>query len=400
MTEAHYDLIVVGLGAMGAATLYQAARRGARVLGIDRFDPPHHLGSSHGDTRITRQAVGEGEMYMPFIKRSNAIWRELEAISGRELYVESGGLIVAPSEGAADFHAHGDFVAASADIARKYGIDHEILDANEVRRRYPNLMLRPQDRAYYESGAGVLRPEACIQTQLELAVQAGAVIQRNETVADYQMEAAGVRVNTDKGSYRADRLVLAAGAWIADLLPPEVRRSLKVHRQVFYWFEPQDARVFHPENFPFLIWIADALEDFISAFPMMRDGIPAVKVMTECYKHAADHPSQIDRRVKAEEIAHIYHQLTAPRIKGLRERLVDAVVCLYTVTPDGHFVIDWHPQSERVVIASPCSGHGFKHSAAVGETLAQMALEGNAPFDISAFTLARLTDAGAAGDSA
>ena len=390
MSDSHYELAVVGLGAMGAAALYQAARRGAKVLGIDRFNPPHHFGSSHGDTRITRQAIGEGEMYMPFIQRANQIWRELEVISGRDLYLESGGLIVAPKQGAAQFHAHGDFVERSAGIARDYHIQHEILNAAEVRRRFPNIIVPDSDRAYYEPGAGVLRPELCIQTQLELASQAGACIHTGEIVLDYQPGKDAVRVVTDKGSYYADKLILSAGAWMPGLLPAEYRRGLQVYRQVIYWFEVEDLDVFYPENFPWLIWIGDMLEDFFSAFPIPRDGVLAMKLVTEQYSQTT-HPQEVDRVVAPEEAAWMYHHLTAPRLKGLRDKLLHAQVCLYTVTPDDHFVIDWHPASERVILASPCSGHGFKHSSAVGECLMELALDGVSQFDVSAFNLARLS---------
>lgn len=389
MTVNPYDLIVVGLGAMGAAALYQAGKRGAKALGIDRFDPPHTLGSSHGDTRITRQAIGEGDMYMPFIRRSNAIWRELEAITGRELYIESGGLIISPENAGAGFHVQGDFIELSAAMAQKYDIAHELLSADQIRERFPLLMPRPQDHAYYEPGAGVLRPERCISTQLELARQSGAAIHTNERVTGYETRADGVTVTTDKGSYRADKVVLAAGAWIIDLAPESSRAGIQVCRQVIYWFEAQDLSRFYPENLPFVIWIGDRLEDFWTTFPVPRDGLRGIKFVTEQY-HTSTHPNEISREVSVEESADMYHRLTVPRIKGVRDNLIQAEVCMYTVTADEHFVIDCHPASERVVIASPCSGHGFKHSAAVGETLAQLALEGGTEFDISAFDLARL----------
>lgn len=384
-----YDLIVVGLGAMGSAALYQASKRGARALGIDRFEPPHTMGSSHGDTRITRQAIGEGEMYMPFIRRSDEIWRDLASSTGRELFLESGGLIIAPESAAANFHVQGNFVALSVDIAEKYGIPHEVLDAAEIKRRFPMLMPRPVDRAYYEPGAGVLRPERCIQTQLDLALEAGAAIRTNEKMIRYQAGYRGVTMVTDQGSYQADKLILATGAWIGDLLPERYRPGIRVCRQVIYWFEAENLEAFYPENCPFVIWIGDKLEDFWSTFPAPRDGLPGVKLVTEQY-HTSTHADELSRQVTPQETADMYHRLTLPRLKGLRENLIHADVCMYTVSADEHFVIDCHPGSQRVVIASPCSGHGFKHSAAVGEALAQLALDGGCEFDISAFALARL----------
>lgn len=389
MTARHYDVIVVGLGAMGSAALYQSAKRGATVLGIDRFAPPHTMGSSHGDTRITRQAIGEGEMYMPFIKRSNEIWHELESETDRNLYLKTGGLIIAPQKDSAHWHTDGDFVERTAAIASAHKIDHEILDADEVLRRHPNLILQSHERAYYEPAAGVLRPELCIQTQLEQAIKHGATLHTNEQVLDYTASNDSVTITTDQATYTTDKVILSAGAWLLDLISPKYRKVLGVYRQVIYWFEADDIEAFTEENFPFLIWIGDKMEDFFSAFPTLRNGIQGVKVLTEQY-HTVTHPAQLDRVVKPEEIDHIYHTLTKARIKGIKETLVHADVCMYTVTPDEHFVIDFHPESDRIVIASPCSGHGFKHSSAIGETLAELALNGQSSFDIRAFKLARL----------
>ena len=389
MPSERYDLIIAGLGAMGSAALYQAGKRGLRVLGIDRHDPPHSLGSTHGDTRVTRQSIGEGDIYLPFVRRSDAIWRELEERSRTTLFLRSGGLVIAPRDAAARFHGGMDFVANSARIARENNIRHEMLGSGEVMARYPMLKLRENDHAYYEPGAGVLRPERCVQTQLDLAREMGAETLTHTTVESFDADASGVTVATDKGDFRCEKLILSTGAWISDLLPAGVRSALKVYRQVFYWFAADDIRPFAPERFPWLIWIGDQLEDFFSAFPSPRDGMPGVKVMTEEY-HAPTHPEAARRDVSAAETARMFHQLTAPRLVGLRDELLHAVVCLYTVTPDEHFVIDRHPASERVIVASPCSGHGFKHSTAIGECLVELALDGGTTLDISPFSLSRL----------
>jgi len=388
MTDDRYDVIVIGLGIMGAGALYQAAKRGATVLGIDRFSPPHTYGSSHGDTRITRQAIGEGEMYMPFIRRTNEIWRELETITNQELYLETGCLIIAPEDGGAQFHAHGNFVTRTAKIADAHNVEHEVFNAEETMRRFPVLKLRPHDVAYHEPGAGVLLPELCIQTQIDLAVQHGAVVRTDEIVTDYKATADGVVVTTSKGSYEAERIVLAAGAWILDLLAPEHRPGVEVYRQVIYWFEVDDTTPYWEKNFPGIIWIGDRLEDFFSPFPIVRNGIQGIKVLTEEYVQTTT-PHTLDRTVHPEEVAHLY-QMTKAKLKGVREKLIHADVCMYTTTPDQHFILDFHPESDRVVVASPCSGHGFKHAAAVGETLAELGLTGTSTLDISGFTFARL----------
>ena len=210
MTAQHHDLIVVGLGAMGSAALYQASERG-RVR--PRYRPLHtapYDGLQPRRSRITRNAIGEGEMYMPFVKRSNEIWRELEAATGKTLLHQSGGLIIG-GEKAAAFHYQGDFVEASARIADKFGIAYELLSADELRQRFPLLLPRDSDRGYYEPGAGVLRPERCIETQLDLARQSGATIHTGEKVTGYEANAKSVTVTTEKASYSADKLILSAG---------------------------------------------------------------------------------------------------------------------------------------------------------------------------------------------
>ena len=314
----HYDVIVVGLGAMGSAALYQASLRGAKTLGIDRYEPPHTLGSSHGDTRITRAAIGEGEFYMPLVRRSDQILRELESSSETTLFHRSGGLIIAPPSSSATFHGEGDFVEASARVAGRHGIAHEVIDAEEIKRRHPLLKPRAIDRAYYEPGAGVLRPERCISTQLDLARQAGAIIHTGEKMMDYQAETDGVTVRTERGTYRADKLILSAGAWMADLVPEAYRAGMRVCRQVIYWFAADDIAQFDPAVFPWVIWIGDTLEEFWSVFPAPQDGVAGVKLVTEQY-HTSTHPDEVSREVTAEERADMYFRLTQPRIDGLRD---------------------------------------------------------------------------------
>lgn len=389
MADNHYDVIVVGLGIMGASALYQSAKRGAKVLGIDRYTPPHANGSSHGDTRITRQAIGEGEQYVPFVRRTNEIWRELEALTDQQLYITSGGLIIAPETGSAEWHYDGDFVTSTANVAIAHNIEHSILSAEETMKRHPLLKMRPNDRAYYEPDAGVIRPELCIETQIEQAKKHGAIVHTEESFTSYEADEDKVTLTTDKGTYTTDKVILSMGAWMPKLLPPEYQLNLQVYRQVIYWFEAEDIEQFTEENFPFLIWIGDNDEDFFSAFPTPRDGIQGVKVLTEQYAETTT-PDAIDRTIKPEEIAHLV-DMTQSHLHGVTDKLVHADVCMYTHTPDDHFVIDFHPESERVILASPCSGHGFKHSAAIGESLAELALQGKTTLDISGFSLSRFT---------
>jgi sarcosine oxidase len=382
------DAIVVGLGAMGSATLYQLARRGARVVGIDRFRPPHDRGSSHGESRITRQAIGEGEEYVPFVLRSHEIWRELEADTGEGLLFRVGGLLLGRTGSDAEHHGQADFIARTIEAARHRHIPHEILDAREVERRFPQLRLGGDETGYYEPGAGFLRPERCVAAQLERARALGAVARTDETVGRIVPGRSEVEVVTDRGVYTAGHVVVTAGAWLPALLGGAFATTLRVYRQVLCWFAPDEPRAFAPGAFPIFIWIHGAgPAGYFYGVPVVSAG---VKLATEQFGETTG-PERVARDVAPAEIAHLYATHVRDRIVGIGERCVRAETCLYTVTPDSRFLIDRHPDSDRVVVASPCSGHGFKHSAAIGEALAELVLSGKSRLDLAPFSRARLS---------
>ena len=228
------DFIVVGLGAVGSAVAHQLARRGARVRGIDRFRPPHDHGSSHGRTRITRLAVGEGADYVPLVQRSHALWQMLQdEVGGAPLYRRTGGIVIAsPAADAGAFHGRAGFFARTVGLARQFGIAHELLDAAAVRDRWPQFLLQPDEQAYFEPEAGVLSPEACVAAQLAAAARHGAELSFGEQVLAIATEGAGVRVHTDRGTRHAAQLVLTAGAWIPGMAGPKFasRLALKQSR--------------------------------------------------------------------------------------------------------------------------------------------------------------------------
>ena len=384
-----YDVIVVGLGAMGSAALYQLAKRGMHVLGIDQYEPPHTLGSTHGETRITRQANGEGAAYTPLALRSYELWREEEAITKQELLTITGGLIVEDRDGAA-FHGQSGFVERTAKVASEYNIAHQVLDATGIHAHSPLLKLKGNEIGYYEPNAGLLRPERIVQTQIALARALGAQVHTNECVTHVDVSGAGqATVVTAQGRYKAAKVVLAAGPWIGDLLGSALARNFAVYRQVIYWFKADEIERFQQGHFPFLIWIADKQEEFLSIFTVLNDSQPAVKLLTEEYV-ADTTPQTVNRAVAQAEISHMYNHFLANRVDGLRNECVQSAVCLYTNTADEHFVIDFHPQHPEIIVASPCSGHGFKHSAAIGEVIAQLATDGESQFDLSQFRFARL----------
>jgi len=383
-----YGTIVLGLGAMGSATLHHLAKRGRSVLGIDSHSPPHARGSSHGDTRITRLAIGEGAHYTPLALRSYALWRELEREMGVQLLTANGGLFISSAARSAVLHVR-DFFANTLAAARDHGIAHEVLDAATIRRRFPVFRVANDEYGYFEPAAGFLRPEACINAHLESAEQHGAEIRRNERVTNFDASARGATVITDSGRYAADRLIIAAGAWLPTLVDARLARHFKVYRQQIYWFDIEgDPVPFLPAALPIFIWELQGRPHGFYGFPALDGPRGGVKVGTEQFEieTTADAPY---RPVSAADIAAVHADLVAPFLRGLAPRCVKIVSCLYTVTADFGFVIDRHPDSDRVLIVAPCSGHGFKHSPAVGEAAAAWADDGAMPPGFQAFGLSR-----------
>jgi sarcosine oxidase len=381
-----FDVIVIGLGAMGSAALHQLAKRGARVAGFDRFSPPHDLGSSHGDTRITRLAIGEGDHYTPMAMRSHEVWREIEKETGADLLTQCGELVISSAERKSTMHVEG-FFQNTVDAARRYGIAHELLDATQIRARFPLFNVSDDEVGYFERAGGFVRPEACIAAELTLAEKYGAEIHRNEAVESFDASGGGVAVKTAHGVYQADKIIVAAGAWLPKLMGGQVESLLRVYRQVLAWFAIEgDASPYAPENFPVFIWELASWPQGIYGFPAV-DGA-GLKISGEDYAETIS-PDAVTRSVMQAEIDHVHARIVAPNIKGVSARCTRSAVCLYTVTPDAGFVIDHWPQSDRVILASCCSGHGFKHSPAIGELLADIA-ESRAPsFDPAPFRLGR-----------
>ncbi|MEO7742097.1 MAG: N-methyl-L-tryptophan oxidase [Usitatibacter sp.] len=394
--QRRFDAIVVGLGAFGAATAYQLAKAGARVLGVDRFVPPHAHGSSHGDTRITRLAIGEGDAYVPLAIRSHEIWRELEAATGESLLTATGGLWISSGARRAETHVKGFFDNTLA-AARRFGIRHEVLDAAAIRKGFPQFRVSSNESGYYEPGAGFVRPESCIRAQLRLAASHGAVLHTGEDVRAFEEQGGHVLVVTDRGRYEAGQVVVCAGAWITRLAGPDLARLFTLTRQVLYWFDVADNyRQFAIPRFPVWIWELQHTDRVIYGFPAIDGLTGGAKVATEQYGEALT-PGEIEalEPVSDAQARAMHERLVAPNLPGLGRALIKAVPCIYTATPDFQFLIDRHPQMRRVILASPCSGHGFKHSAAVGEALAAMALGRESPHDVASFCLARFDRAGA-----
>ncbi len=390
--EPIFDAIVVGLGTMGSASVYHLAKAGRCVLGVDQFSPPHTWGSSHGDTRITRLALGEGEAYVPLVLRSHELWREIENATNEPLLTVTGGLIMGRSTKQVIGHGQADFLQTTINSAKTYQIEHSVLTTPEIRTRFPQFELTGDEIAYYEPSAGFLRPERCIAAQLLLAEQAGATIHRDEQLLNVAPSPTNDRVTiqTTRGSYTAGQLVLSLGPWLPQFLPVPYTQIFKIFRQVLYWFRPyKTIDQYRPSNFPIFVWIfGDTAEDAMYGFPAVNGENGGVKVATEQY-HVTTTADTVERVVTHAEVEAMYQRYVAGRLPGLSSDCIKAVSCLYTVTPDSGFVIDCHPEHPNIHIVSPCSGHGFKHSTAIGEVVAQRVIDGKSVLDVSTFSFDR-----------
>jgi sarcosine oxidase len=375
--ESSFDTIVIGLGAVGSACLLQLARRGQRVIGVDRYDPPHAWGSTHGDSRITREAVGEGEMYVPLVQRSHEIWREIERETGVELLTQCGALIMAGKGGAGMVHDKPDFVRRTIAAAANAGIPHEVVDADAIMRRFPQFRLQGDEIGCFEPTGGFVRPERCVQAQLDLARRHGAQIRTATEVTAIIRDGAGVCATTPDGSrIHAAEAVLAAGAWSGRLAAPTLARHLSVSRQVLHWFQPADPAAFAPDRFPVFIWMhGEGAGDSFYGFPVLP-GSTGVKLAMEQYTSTLADPDRLVRDVSADETAAMFRDHVQSRLPGLLPQVLRSVACMYTLTPDGDFLIARAPENDRVLLVSACSGHGFKHSAGLGEAVAQSIVAG------------------------
>ena len=399
MSGSRYEAIVVGLGAAGSAATYHLARRGHRVLGLEMFQRAHGLGSSGGLTRIIRMSYFEHPDYVPLLERAWDLWLELERETGESLMRQTGGLYA----GAPD----SEILAGSIESARRHGLAHEVLDADEMRRRWPIFRFGDEMRGLLEERGGVLAPERSIDAHLAVAERYGAELRFEEQVLGWEPVGGGVRVRTSAGTYEADRLVVAAGAWIPGLLPG-VDLRLWVERVPLFWLEPtRPARDMRLEELP--VWIMEvpqisggAVPEPIWAGEIAHGhglggeteafyGFPLDEVGLKVARHHSGvrtDPDTVDREPSArdEAVIRAFTQRYMPAADGPVTR---GMVCMYTNTPDLHFVIDRHPQHDAVVFASACSGHGFKFSSVTGEVLADLAIEGRSEHPIEFLSLDR-----------
>jgi len=372
----HYDVIVLGLGIMGSATVATLAQRGSHVLALEAFSRHHTNGSSHGRTRIIREAYFESPEYVPLVRRAYARWRELEEATGRRLLHITGGLSIGRPESA--------FVAGALASAERHQIPYELLDASALMTRFPFRV--PDDFVgLLESRAGFLDAEACLDACWDVAQRHGAALHFEEPVLQWWVDGGGVLVQTAKARYAADRLVITPGPWAPQVLaglglPLTVRRIVNVH------FAPADPSRFAADRLPVYLLAVD--EGQYYGFPALPE--QGVKFG----RHDAGEPCTPEtcrRTVTADEIAALQSVLDR-YLPGAAISVLWSFTCLYTMTPDEHFIIDHHPLWPHVVLACGFSGHGFKFGSVVGEIVSDLALHGKTEHPIGFLRLQRFAE--------
>jgi sarcosine oxidase len=373
-------IIVIGLGAMGSSAALHLAGQGHRLLGFDQFTPPHSYGSSHGQTRMIRQSYWEDPRYVPLLLRAYELWRRLEVDTGQSLLHITGGLMIG--------RGGGDLVSRSAASAERFALPHEVLSSSQIRRLYPAFRIEDDWVALWERDAGYLHPEACIAQQLQQSALAGAELHFNEPVMEWNaLTGGGVLVRTGRETYAADHLVITAGSWAPQILR-ELNLPLSITRQVVFRFQPiGDIELFRRDRLPVYIREMEKGQPLLYGFPLTGPDSEGVKVGLHGSNEFCT-PDTVDREIRPEDERVIRERL-AEALPLLGGRLLHAETCLYTMTPDEHFVIDKHPEFSQVTLAAGFSGHGFKFASVFGEVLAELATDKKPAYDLALFSLRR-----------
>jgi sarcosine oxidase len=357
----NYDVVVVGLGAMGSAALYALAQRGRRVIGIDRFEPGHSLGSSYGESRIIRMAYYEDPVYVPLLRLAYDAWRRLESRTGEHILTITG-ILEAGFEGSA-------LVEGSLRSARQHGIPHEMLLPAQVNKRFPAFSIPPDWDCVFQSDAGILQPEKAINLLVKSASELGATVALGTRVKGVFPTGDHVEIHLESGEMiEAGSAVLAVGPWIQEFVP-ELRSSMRLTRQPLMWFEPQEMQLVRPPAMP--VFFFHTPDDLIYGFPDFRGS--GVKVGSHLSGGELTTADEIRAEVSDDEKAHL-RRMMARLIPAAAGRVRETHVCIYTRSTDAHFVLGLHPSASQIVLASPCSGHGFKFASIFGEILADLAM--------------------------
>jgi sarcosine oxidase len=371
-----YDVIVIGVGGMGSAAIYHLARRGAKVLGLEQYDIPHDLGSSHGVNRIIRLAYAEHPDYVPLLRRAYELWRELEYLSGERLLMITGGVDVGSESG--------NVIKGSLRACREHHLRHEVLDSNSMNQRFPGYRLAKDMLAVYQPDAGFVLSERSIVAQATAALELGAEIHGRERILEWTNKGRHLIVRTDRDVYRARSLVVTAGAWVSRLVPALTQYAVP-ERQVLLWSQPRKPEYYRLGRFP--IFNMQAAEDrHYYGFPVY--GIPGFKIGKYHHRLEQVDPDRMDRECHPEDEAVLRDAIRRyfPDADG---PTMSMKTCMFTNTPDGHFILDSHPESPQIWLAGGFSGHGFKFCSVVGEIMADLALNGETRHNINLFRMSQ-----------
>lgn len=367
MSDNDFDCIVIGSGGIGSAALWQLASRGAKVLGLEQYDIAHDKGSSHGETRAIRLVYLEHPDYVPLLQRGFALWRQLEQESGESLFLQSG-ILQAGIEG-------GHVVSGLMAAAEAHGLDMERMSATEANRRFEGFDFPESHVAIFDPNGGFLRIEACIRAFVRLAESRGARIETGTTVRNWYADATGVTVETDRARYRADKLIVTPGAWASRLLPA-LAPHLHLLRKSLFWFEPEDDCYLAESGLP--VFLFELLERTWYGFPCIDSR--GLKIAEHSGGKSMDTPESLDRHVHTDELEQVTLALkrVLPRVG---HQLNHHASCMYTMSPDGHFIVGNYPGLDRVHITAGLSGHGYKFATVLGEIMADLALDGKTPHE-------------------
>ncbi|MBA62222.1 MAG: N-methyl-L-tryptophan oxidase [Planctomycetaceae bacterium] len=376
MSKQHYDYLVLGLGGAGSAALYHLARRGLNVGGLDRFPIAHDRGSSHGHTRLIRESYFEHPSYVPLVQRAFELWEQLSVDHGRDVYYQTGIIEAGPDDG--------ELVAGVLASAAKHGLDVEQFTSQQAAQRWPQFAFAPEHSVVYEQRAGFLLVEQCVSAHVELAQWAGAETFCNQTIKSIESATDVVRVMTEQGEFTADRVIVTLGSWVGDLIP-ELSEQLTVLRKPLHWFRADESLYSRKSGCPSFLFETESGHYY---------GFPAsdwrgLKVARHTGGDVVDNPLTVNRELDREERDDVQRFLKK-HLPGVTDASTDHTVCMYTMSPDGHFIIDRCEDDPRIVYAAGLSGHGFKFTAALGEVLADLVTGSKSSYDLSFFSRNRL----------
>ncbi|MBC7473105.1 MAG: N-methyl-L-tryptophan oxidase [Candidatus Sericytochromatia bacterium] len=384
--ENNFDVIVVGLGAMGSSACYYLSQNNINVLGLDQFNPPHNFGSSHGETRIIREAYFEHPLYVPLVQRAYDLWEDLQqkttniksdklennesALLSDRLFLKTSGLMLGKKDSGV--------VSGAKKSAETHNLNYKLFNSDQIKKNYPAFNIPADNIGILENRAGILFPEKCIKKYLEYAKNKGVKINYNEKMISWKSNNSNITVTTDKNVYYTDKLILSTGAWIKEIIP---NLKLKITRQVLFWLDTKGNDEFKSEKFPIYICEKNP-EKIFYGFPDLGTGMKIA-----FHNHGQEiKPDNLDKNIYSDEIKEI-SDIVGKYFPKLKTNIIKSEVCMYTNTEDENFIIDYYPSNNNVIVASPCSGHGFKFSSAIGEILSQMANNTSLKFDLDPFKI-------------